>query len=153
MCPQPYQIEISTDQGQITNSDEQSLCLKFIDTQQEKEIGVGTSWPFAKLSPNECIVPNTLSLQGVSIGSTIRVQMWLSDIWNNMRFGYNRVAEENGWGEWPYAVLKKKQIEAHESIGYTDLTCTVVAMLDKTYGKMPNGESSTQIIMEYQSYI
>ena len=26
-------------------------------------------------------------------------------------------------------------------------------MLDKTYGKMPDDESSTQIIMEYQSYI
>ena len=54
-----------------------------------------------------------------------------------MRFGYNQVALENGWGEFPYTPGEESQIEAHEVIGYTDFECTVVNIIDKTYGKMP----------------
>ena len=32
------------------------MCFKWIDTEQEKEINVGVSWPYDKLEPNECLV-------------------------------------------------------------------------------------------------
>lgn len=33
-----------------------TMCVSMIDTDQEKEIGVGVSWPFEKLGPKECII-------------------------------------------------------------------------------------------------
>lgn len=33
------------------------MCLKFIDSEKEREIYVGTSWPFDKLGPGECVIP------------------------------------------------------------------------------------------------
>ena len=79
--------------------------------------------------------------------------MWLSAIWDNMRFAYNEVADENGWGEWPYARMEGFFLGSHQTIGYTDFECTVVAMIDKTYGKMPESGSGLQVIMEFESYI
>ena len=59
-----------------------------------------------------------------------------------MRFGYNKVADENGWGEWPYAPGGGESLERHETIGYTDFECTVVATIDERYGKMPKDNSA-----------
>ena len=70
-----------------------------------------------------------------------------------MRFGYNKVADENGWGKWPYAGADEDVLKEHQTIGYTDFECTVVAMIDKTYGKMPDKGSDLQVIMEFESYI
>ena len=117
------------------------MCFKFLDTDREKEIEIGSSWPFAKLNPYECIVPSTFASKGLSVGSKIRIQLWLSAIWDNMRFAYNKVADENGWGEWPYARGEPFIIEEHQTIGYTDFECTVVAMIDERYGKMPKKDS------------
>ena len=58
-----------------------------------------------------------------------------------MRFSYNKVADENGWGEWPYMPAEHDKLEKHETIGYTDFECTVVAMIDERYGKMPKKDS------------
>ena len=47
-----------------------------------------------------------------------------------MRFNYNKVADENGWGDWPYTPGDGGYLERHETIGYTDFECTVVTMID-----------------------
>lgn len=55
MCP-------LTDQMQFTDSDGEeiapngTMCLKMIDTEQEKKIDAGVSWPFEKLKKGECII-------------------------------------------------------------------------------------------------
>ena len=54
-----------------------------------------------------------------------------------MRFGYNKVALENGWGKFPYTPGGNDRIRAREVIGYTNFECTVVNIIDETYGKMP----------------
>ena len=33
-----------------------TMCLKFIDTEKEKEIELGMSWPYEKLEPHECLI-------------------------------------------------------------------------------------------------
>ena len=71
-CPHNFTVQISADEGKITYDDKKELCFKFIDTDREKEIDLGTSWPFAKLNPYECIVPSEFASKGLSVGSKIR---------------------------------------------------------------------------------
>ena len=33
-----------------------TMCLKFIDTNQEKKINLGVSWPYGPLEPYECLI-------------------------------------------------------------------------------------------------
>ena len=48
--------------GQERNSDDdQALCFKWLDTELEKKIDLGVSWPFQKLNPLECIIMGELA--------------------------------------------------------------------------------------------
>ena len=52
------------------------MCLKFIDTDKEKQIGVGTSWPFEKLAPNECLISNQFQKQyKINVGDNVLVTL------------------------------------------------------------------------------
>jgi hypothetical protein len=70
-----------------------------------------------------------------------------------MRFKYNDVARENGWGKFPYTPGEPSKIEDHETIGYTNFKCTIAGVIDKTYNKMPLEDMESQVIMEYDSYL
>ena len=45
-----------TDSGGEEIAPNGTMCLKMIDTEQEKKIDVGVSWPFEKLKKGECII-------------------------------------------------------------------------------------------------
>ena len=47
------------------------MCLKMIDTEREKKIDLGVSWPFEKLEYGECIVAADLAEKGVKVGDTV----------------------------------------------------------------------------------
>ena len=67
-----------------------TMCLKFIDTDQEKKISVGVSWPYEKLKPYECIISESLSMQkGVFVGDQFNVNMYVEDYFNRLRTSYN----------------------------------------------------------------
>ena len=47
------------------------MCVKFIDTEQEKEIAVGVGWPYEKMGPGECIIGSEFKSQGVNVGDDV----------------------------------------------------------------------------------
>jgi len=44
------------------------MCLKMIDTEQEKSIDLGVSWPYEKLQKGECIIAVDFASDGVEVG-------------------------------------------------------------------------------------
>ena len=78
------------------------MCLKFIDSEKEKDIGVGVSWPYEKLEKNECLIASDFALKGVSVGDEVRIIVQWSNYWNNLRTEYNKAALLNGWEEFPW---------------------------------------------------
>jgi hypothetical protein len=47
-----------------------------IDTVREKEIGVGTSWPFGALNEGSCIVSEQFALKcGLNVGSIFTINI------------------------------------------------------------------------------
>ena len=60
-------MQVNNTQGEqiVSNG---TMCLKWIDTEQEKKINLGVSWPYEKLEPYECIVSSDLKDNGVKKG-------------------------------------------------------------------------------------
>ena len=55
MCPYREQMNLKNTQGtQLVENG--TMCLKWLDTEQEKAINVGVSWPYEKLEQYECLV-------------------------------------------------------------------------------------------------
>lgn len=72
--------------------------MKFFDTNQEKKIGAGISWPFHKLKPYECVISEDYSKhKGVKLGDKIAISVTLADFWNVLRHEYNEKAETEGF--------------------------------------------------------
>ena len=55
MCPNGDKIMFSDYKGEILQANG-TMCLKFIDTDQERKIDAGISWPYEKLEPYECLI-------------------------------------------------------------------------------------------------
>ena len=74
------------------------MCLKWLDTVQEKSINVGFSWPYDKLEPYECLISDDFAVSaGVASGDQIVISVSWSAFWNNLRNQYNDEAVEKGW--------------------------------------------------------
>lgn len=55
-----------------------TMCMKFIDTEQEKKIDVGVSWPFEKLGPGECLIADgDWPYQTIEVGDKVTITMYL----------------------------------------------------------------------------
>ena len=53
-----------------------TMCLKFIDTEQEKKIDVGVSWPYEKLEPGECLIAaGDWPYQTIEIGDKVEIKI------------------------------------------------------------------------------
>lgn len=60
------------------------MCMKWLDTDQEKKIDVGVSWPYDKLEPYECLISSDFTSRGVVVGDKIIVNLLKTDFWNSM---------------------------------------------------------------------
>ena len=89
-----------------------------MDTLLEKEVGIGTSWPFEPLSEGECIVAEFLQKEyGFKLGDKFNVSLDFGDILRTIAANnYNPIARANGWKEFNL----EKNLE-----GKTNLTCTI----------------------------
>ncbi len=47
--------ETSGEQTQI--APEGYMCMTWLDTEMEKDLGLGAGWPYKKMNPGECLVP------------------------------------------------------------------------------------------------
>ena len=117
------------------------MCLKFIDTEREKEINLGAAWPYEKLKAYECLLSDSFAGKGVSVGDKVQIKMLWTNFWNNMRWQYNEAASLNGWGEFPYYPGTDEWQDVGATIANTKFECTVADLLSKTYGKMPDSGS------------
>lgn len=61
------------------------MCLKFFDTEKEREIDLGVTWPYKKLAPYECLLADSFADLGIAEGDAVRVHMNWTSFWNNMR--------------------------------------------------------------------
>ena len=59
-----------------------TMCVLFIDTEQEKKIDVGVSWPFEKLEPGECLI--SAAFQTIEIGDKLNIAMNYTNLFINM---------------------------------------------------------------------
>ena len=60
MCPSDDQMMFTNAEGgQLTSNG--TMCLKFIDTKQEKKIDLGVGWPYEALDPYQCIISSGFS--------------------------------------------------------------------------------------------
>ena len=86
------------------------MNLKFIDTDQERSIDLGVSWPFSKLAPSECIISADFSSKGISVGDEVFFELSWTDFWNNLGMnGYNPQAELNAWPIWEHIDIAKEK--------------------------------------------
>ena len=74
-----------------------TMCLKFIDTEQEKAISLGVSWPYEKLGPNECLLSSVFAAQGVKIGDKVIMSIYEEAYWVVLIAQYNHAALANDW--------------------------------------------------------
>ena len=85
MCPFGNQMNVRNLDG-TDLAPSGTMCLKWLDTEQEKAINVGVSWPYEKLEPYDCIVSSTFAtLGGVSVGDQIEVNVAWTYMWLNLR--------------------------------------------------------------------
>ena len=75
-----------------------TMCLKFIDTDQEKKIDLGVSWPYEALEPYECLISDDFaSSGGVKVGDYVSITLIWDNFFNGLRVPYNNAAQANGW--------------------------------------------------------
>lgn len=102
MCPPGKKIMFSDFRGDLL-APNGTMCLKFIDSEKERAIEVGVSWPYPKLEPYECLISDEFYQQGVNIGDKVSITLSWTQFWQNLRAQYNDVANlaENQWEELP----------------------------------------------------
>ena len=61
-----------------------------MDLEREKDIHVGTSWPYQEMEPNECIVTSDFEIaQGLKIGDRIAFVGDYQELWQMAARLYN----------------------------------------------------------------
>ena len=103
----------------------------FMDTDREKQIGLGPKWPFDPLGEAECLASSAFeSSYSVRKNETIMFHIDIKHLLKTLRHNYNVLATENGW----------EQMEGIHNEGTTlALPCRIVDFFSdqKTYGKIP----------------
>ena len=115
-----------------------TMGVKFIDTEQEKKIDAGVSWPFNKLKQDECIINAKFASKNVNVGDQVTVRI-INDkaFWDNIYLNeYSDAAFANGWPRMNRMSLLLES-EVPRIAVVTEFPCTVKAMISETYGKMP----------------
>ena len=119
--------------------------LTLIQAEREKEIGLGTAYPFGKLEKGECLVNSAwMKDNNMTVGENLQVEIhYMGSIDSAVQEYYNRLAAQNGW-----PIAQKRPID-------TTLqgTCQIVGKLSQTYGKYPASDYQSTLIMEYDTWL
>ena len=112
-------------------------------TDKEKEIGLGTEYPYSAQGPGECIIPDDYQLFGASTPIKIgdEIEIVLSGGYKFMRQlakSYNR---QRTFGQ-----EKAHYPKIGEQITFK---CRVTAFIDECYGKYAKDNEGSQVILEY----
>lgn len=128
------------------------MCLYMIDTEKEKSIELGISWPYDKLEPYECIISEEYGSQySLAEGDELVFTIGMTDLWNTLRYQYNQAARNNSWHFMPEFTWQNATLGIEE--GITQFNCTVKGVAAKTYGKFRDSDAQKQIVMEYEYFL
>ena len=117
------------------------FCLLLIDTELEKSIGLGTEYPFGKLDAGECIVSPIFENNGYSVGDTVRVYVWLTQLIRAQAEYYNQ------------NVRAPDESEVWTDHGFERwMNCTIAGFIEEPYGKVPTEDWNRLIIMELNEF-
>ena len=61
------------------------MCLKFMDTEQEKKIDLGVGWPYSAMEPYECMISSGFKKKGINVGDKVKIKVGLPSYWKVMR--------------------------------------------------------------------
>ena len=113
-------------------------CLMLMDTDLERKIGLGTSYPFGPLGEGECVISvEEKKVLSIELGSTISMEIHMITMLNNIIDDFNTHTDNITYFPIPTLFMNVS----------TNLTCTITGFLDTSYEKYPAFPS--QVIMEY----
>ena len=105
-----------------------------MDTALEKEIGIGTNYPFPPLGSGECVISvEEIKVLNVTNGSMVHMETYMVTMLNAIIDNYNSQTDN--------------PVHNMTNNITTNLTCKIVGFMDTTYEKYP--EFPSQVIMEY----
>ena len=105
-----------------------------MDTALEKEIGIGTNYPFPPLGAGECVISvEEIKVLNVTNGSMVHMETYMVTMLNAIIDNYNSQTDN--------------PVHNMTNNITTNLTCKIVGFMDTTYEKYP--EFPSQVIMEY----
>mmetsp|Transcript_1214 Transcript_1214/g.1859 ORF Transcript_1214/g.1859 Transcript_1214/m.1859 type:complete len:198 (-) Transcript_1214:1127-1720(-) len=90
-CGSKMSYTVPNKRGSGTKVESFSSCIGAIDTAREKEISIGTDYPFKPLGPGECLVPIDLEADGVEIGDEVDVYLTMGSLLKAMAAEYNNL--------------------------------------------------------------
>lgn len=72
-------------------------CVMLMDTEREKEINLGITYPFEPLGVGQCLMNiNQKDVLGISEGSTLYIEAQMSVLLNAIIKDYNVIAQSEG---------------------------------------------------------
>ena len=111
----------------------------YIDTDREKDIGLGSDYPFEPLGPLECIIPKKYKEgYGLTVGFPLQLKLSAGNLLKSMVAEYNRV---RGPGQ-------QRALNPSSST-MLDFSCNIKGFADNSYGKYGSDNEDETFIMEY----
>lgn len=100
--------------------------VMLMDTQREKDIYLGTEYPYDTLSSGQCLISSDMEdLMNISENQAIQLYMNITMTVTALMQNYNVLSAQNGW-----------EPLTNTTFNYTvQMPCTVVGFLDETYAK------------------
>lgn len=71
-------------------ADAEGVCIMFMDTDREKEIGLGADYPYEPLGPGECVLPEIAeSTYNFNVGDELKLSIYMGNQMRTMASVYN----------------------------------------------------------------
>ena len=116
-----------------------TVDLIMLDTEREKEIGLGPEYPYDALADGECIISSEFS-DKVEIGDWVKIQFDMRYLMQALIIHYN---ENRPAGS---AEVKYRPFNSH-------FDCKVVDFIYEPYGKYPSSYQSDVVLMEFNNFL
>ena len=103
----------------------------FIDLEREKEIAIGTSWPYPDLETGECVLTSDWKESiGVAEGDEVELVLQFQEVWPLVGKIYNKYFLKDG--------DEAIDTNSMSTWGTTVIPCKVKGIIDNGEGKFPS---------------
>ena len=84
MCPIGDMMQVMNSEG-IEIAQNGTMCIKFMDTEQEKAIDLGVGWPYSAMEPYECMIATEFQKKAIKVGEKVKIKVVMGCYWQLMR--------------------------------------------------------------------